>query len=89
MKIEYLGNTEKKSIEKRHIRQKIEQSVHLIVHLKTRENRSRFFATRPPLLMDAFGVCYNHLNKSGFMEVLIYGFERCEYTVSRNKKPLS
>lgn len=28
-------------------------------------------------------------NKSEFMEVLIYGFERCEYTVSRNKKPLS
>ena len=22
------------------------------------------------------------------MEALIYGFERCEYTVSRNKKPL-
>ena len=37
------------------------------MHLKTRENRSRFFATRPPLLMDAFGVCYNHLNKSGFI----------------------
>ena len=30
-----------------------------------------------------------HRYKSGFMEVLIYGFERCEYTVSRNKKPLS
>ena len=28
-------------------------------------------------------------DKSEFMEVLIYGFERCEYTVSRNKKPLS
>ncbi len=41
--------------------------MHLIVHLKTRENRSRFFATRTPLLMDAFGVCYNLLNKSGFI----------------------
>ena len=47
--------------------------MHLIVHLKTRESRSRFFATRNPLLMDAFGVCYNHLNKSVFVR-LTMGF---------------
>jgi len=35
------------------------------------------------------GIDDKEIGKSGFMEVLIYGFERCEYTVSRNKKPLS
>jgi len=35
------------------------------------------------------GFSENRIDKSEFMEVLIYGFERCEYTVSRNKKPLS